>query len=149
MTHAISALLSCHQNFCAGLLSSVASSNHQGECRVLLEKNCALLSLSCSAAAARRGHGRWVPGMAVACKRSAGVPCFACAAQQSLWHCLEACHALGRVRRDIECRAAESRLSARLRGGSKLGLAKTMKRSSKTLVSRREEPKTGQLVVVL
>ena len=34
----------------------------------------------------------------LACKGSAEVSFFACAAQQSLWHCMEACHALVSVR---------------------------------------------------
>jgi hypothetical protein len=59
---------------------------------VLLEND-----LSCSAAAAR-GRGRWVRGTALACKGRAEVSFYACAAQQSLKHCMEACHALGPVR---------------------------------------------------
>ena len=43
----------------------------------------------------------------------------------------------------------ESSHLRRARGGSKLGLAKQTKRSSKRRVSRREKPKTGQLVFLL
>ena len=79
----------------AGTLSSVVSSNHQGESReVLLE-----MIVHCC-----RLHGvqlrlvvPWQMGVGhdVGLQRKCGSAVLACAAQQSLWHCMEACHALG------------------------------------------------------
>jgi hypothetical protein len=74
---------------------------------VLLEND-----LSCSAAAAR-GRGRWVRGTALACKGRAEVSFYACAAQQSLKHCMEACHALGPVRGERRMTDRESACALR------------------------------------
>jgi len=75
-----------------------------------------------------------------------------CSSAVTLWHCMEACHALGRVRRGAEAveRTEETRLGSAVEfGGSKTRLAIRPKRTSKRNVSRREKPKTGQLISLL
>ena len=87
----------------------------------------------------------------VVLQRKCGSAVLACAAQQSLWHCMEACHALGclgsarRERRMTD----ESAVTHRGKIMPKTRLAIRTKRTSKVHVSHREKPKTGQLVFTL
>ena len=86
----------------------------------------------------------------VVLQRKCGSAVLACAAQQSLWHCMEACHALGclgsarRERRMTD----ESAVTHRGKIMPKARLAIRTKRTSKIKVSHREKPKTGQLVFI-
>ena len=102
----------------------MTSSNHQGENQreELLEMivRCCRLCAVQAAAAARRamadGCGAWHwPAKEVRERRA----CM-CSSAVTLWHCMEACHALGRVRRGAEAvERTEERPSARLHTGGR------------------------------
>ena len=75
----------------------------------------------------------------MACKGSAEVSFFACAAQQSLWHCMEACHALGRVRR-----ASKRPMSRLLRRAERRVEVTTCEADETELEAKRFSPREAQ-----
>ena len=101
MTHTISASSTRHP--VAPLGSSAPWPAATVEAKVV--KSCwKMTSHCCRFVQCSCGSWPWQMGArtALACKGSAEVSFFACAAQQSLWHCMEACHALGGVRVSVE-----------------------------------------------
>ena len=101
MTHTISASSTRHPVAPLGYSAPWPAANVEAKvvtcCWKMTLHCCRFVQCSCGSWPWQMGAGT-----ALACKGSAEVSFFACAAQQSLWHCMEACHALGRVRVSVE-----------------------------------------------
>ena len=129
----------------AGLLTSVAMGNHQGESReALLEmimRYCRLREGGCGSSC----HDRWVPCMTFACKGSAGAPCLHVQLSSHsgiAWRPAMPWVSLCSAR--PECRMTdESAVTDRGKIMPKSRLAIRTKRTSKIKVSHRRSPKLG------